>query len=113
MNNYGEKILDVKFESISRVLKYDEDAGYLIVMQNGKKGVYRNSKEIIEQKYQNINYADSSKIFVVKRNSNYGIFSISGKEILPAKYKSYNLTGDYISVENDDGLKELYDVNRK
>ncbi|MBR2289407.1 MAG: WG repeat-containing protein [Clostridia bacterium] len=111
LNNFGEKVLDVQFESISRVLKYDDSNIYLIVMTNGKKGVYKNSKKIIEQNYQNINYADSSKIFVAKRNTNYGIFNINGKEILPVKYKAYNLAGDYISVENQDGLKELYDVN--
>ncbi len=111
LNNYAEKVLDVKFESISRVLKYDESDAYLIVMSNGKKGVYKNSKEIIEQKYQNINYADSSQIFVAKRNSNYGIFNESGKEIIPVRYKSYSLAGDYISVEDGNGIKELYDVN--
>lgn len=82
-------------------------------MSNGKKGVYKNSKKIIEQKYQNINYADSSEIFIAKRNSNYGIFNIEGKEILPVKYKAYSLAGDYISVQNENELKELYDVNRK
>lgn len=111
LNNYAEKVLDVKFESISRVLKYDESDAYLIVMSNGKKGVYKNSKEIIEQKYQNINYADSSQIFVAKRNSNYGIFNENGKEIIPVRYKSYSLAGDYISVEDGNGVKELYDVN--
>ena len=111
LNNFAEKVLDGNFESISRVLKYDDDNVYLIVMTNGKKGVYKNSKKIIDQNYQNINYADSSKIFVVKRNSNYGIFNTSGKEILPVKYKAYNLAGDYISVENVNGQKELYDVN--
>ena len=80
-------------------------------MSNGKKGVYKNSKLLIDQKYQNINYADSSEIFIVKRNTNYGIFNIDGKEVLPIKYKAYNLAGDYISVENSDGLKEIYDVN--
>ena len=110
-NNFAEKVLEGDFESISRILKYDEDDDYLIVMKKKKKGVYKNSKKIIEQNYQNINYADSSKIFVVKRNSNYGIFSTSGKEILPVKYKAYNLAGDYISVENENGQKEIYDVN--
>jgi len=111
LNNYGEKVLDNEFESISRVLRYDEEDAYLIVMTNGKKGVYKNSKKLIDQSYQSINYADSSKIFVVKRNTSYGIFNTNGKEILPVKYKAYNLAGDYISVENVDGTKELYDVN--
>ena len=111
LNNFGEKVLDSNFESISRVLRYDDDNSYLIVMSNGKKGVYKNSKKLIDLNYQNINYADSSKIFVVKRNSNYGIFNIDGKEILPVSYKAYNLAGDYISVEKLDGTKELFDVN--
>lgn len=111
LNNYGEKVLDSNFESISRVLKYDDKSVYLIVMTNGKKGVYKDSKKLIEQNYQSINYADSSKIFVVKRNTSYGIFNLSGKEVLPVKFKAYNLAGDYISVENSDGQKELYDVN--
>ena len=111
LNNFGEKVLDVKYESVSRVLEYDEDEVYLIVMENGKKGVYKNSKQIIELKYQNINYADNSEIFVVKRNSHYGIFSKNGKEILPVRYKAYSLAGDYISVEDGNGQKELYDVN--
>ena len=113
LNNFAERILEENFESISRVLKYDDENIYLIVMTNGKKGVYKNSKKIIDQKYQNINYADSSKIFIAKRNSKYGIFNTDGKEILPVKYKSYSLAGDYISVENDEEIKEIYDVNRK
>lgn len=111
LNNEGKKELDVKFESITRVLKYDDSASYLIVMNNGKKGVYKNSSEIISQNYQNIIYAENSDIFVVRRNSNYGIFNTSGKEILDVKYAGYSLAGDYISVELNDGSKELYDVN--
>jgi hypothetical protein len=110
LNNYGDKVLDVEFESISRVLKYDDSNYYLIVMNNGKKGIYKNDKIIIEQKYQTLNYNENSNIFVAKRNSKYGIFSIDGKEILEVKYSAYSLAGDYISVENEKGDKELYDV---
>lgn len=111
LNNYAKEVLKGDFESISRVLKYDDNNAYLIVMINGKKGVYKNSKKIIDLNYQNINYSDASNIFVVKRNTNYGIFNTSGKEILPARYKAYNLAGSYISVEDYDGNKEIYDVN--
>lgn len=107
----GDNVLDVEFESISRVLKYNDNASFLIVMTNGRRGVYKDSKEIISQNYQNIIYAESSDIFVVRRNSNYGIFNTSGDEILEVKYAGYSLAGDYISVQLDDGTKELYDVN--
>ena len=110
-DNNGNKVLDVNFESISRILKYDDIDSYLVVMNNGKKGLYKNSQEIISQNYQNIIYAENSNVFVVQRNSKYGIFGVSGKEILPVQYVGYSLAGDYISVENEDGSKELYDVN--
>lgn len=111
LNSEGKRELDVEFESITRVLKYDDTSSYLIVMTNGRRGVYKDSSEIISQNYQNIIYAENSDIFVVRRNSNYGIFSVSGDEILEVKYVGYSLAGDYISVELDDGTKELYDVN--
>lgn len=80
-------------------------------MKNGKKGVYKDSSEIIAQNYQNIIYSEASNVFAVRRNSNYGIFKADGSEILEVKYKGYSLAGDYISVELEDGEKELYDVN--
>ena len=91
-------------------MKYDDSSSYLIVMNNGKMGVYKDDKELIEQNYQNIIYSENSNIFVVRRNSNYGIFSTNGDEILGVKYSEYSLAGDYISVELSDGTKELYDV---
>ncbi len=106
----GEKYLDTEFESLSRVVEYSGEEVYLIVMQNGKQGVYKNDKLIIEQKYQGITYSKDSNLFAVKRNSKYGIFNKDGKEILEVKYTGYNFAGDYISVELKD-KKELYDVN--
>lgn len=111
LDSEGNKVLDNDFESITRVLKYNDTESYLIVMNNGRRGVYKNNREIISQNYQNIIYAESSDIFVVRRNSNYGIFNTSGDEILEVKYAGYTLAGDYISAQLDDGTKELYDVN--
>ena len=71
LNSEGKRELDVEFESITRVLKYDDTSSYLIVMTNGRRGVYKDSSEIISQNYQNIIYAENSDIFVVRINSNY------------------------------------------
>lgn len=107
----GEQYLKTEFESITRVFKYDDDNIYLIAMSNGKKGVYKNKEEIIEKKYQNITFADNSDLFVVKRNSKYGIYNMNGKLILDTKYTNYSLAEKYISVTTTDDKKELYDVN--
>ena len=106
----GEQYLDTEYETISRVFEYAGEDVYLIVMQNGKKGVYKNNEIVIEQKYQGITYSKDSNLFAVKRNSKYGIFNIDGKEILGVKYTGYNFAGDYISVELND-KNELYDIN--
>lgn len=106
----GEQYLETEYESLSRVFEYTGDDVYLIVMQNGKQGVYKNEELLIEQKYQGITYSKDSNLFAVKRNSKYGIFNTNGKEILAVKYTAYNFAGDYISVELND-KKELYDVN--
>lgn len=106
----GERYLEMEYESISRVFEYTGKDVYLIVMRNGKKGVYKNDKQIIEEKYQGIAYSNTSNLFAVQRNTKYGIYNTSGKEILPVKYTSYKFAGDYISVEQND-KRELYDVN--
>ena len=70
-------------------MKYDDSSSYLIVMNNGKMGVYKDDKELIEQNYQNIIYSENSNIFVVRRNSTYAIFSTNGDEILGVKSSEY------------------------
>jgi hypothetical protein len=109
-NKDGKKILDTKYEDITRVLEYSDDATYLIVMSNGKKGVLKNGKKIIDLNYQDVIYSVGSEIFIVNKNGKYGFFSKDGREILEAKYKSYQIAGDYISVEDDDTTL-LYDKN--
>jgi hypothetical protein len=109
-NKDGKKILDTKYEDITRVLEYSDSATYLIVMSNGKKGVLKNGKKIIDLNYQDVIYSVGSEIFIVNKNGKYGFFSKDGREILEAKYKSYQIAGDYISVE-DDNTTSLYDKN--
>lgn len=103
----GNKILDIKYESIERAFAYDDEDIYLIVMQNGKKGVFKNKKKIIDLNFQNIYY---SNIFVVNKNGKYGFYSRDGKVILKPKYKEYSIAGNYISVVDGNETK-LYDIN--
>lgn len=106
----GNILLDIKYESVERALEYDEDDIYLIVMQKGKKGVFKNKKKIIDFNFQDINYSDLSNIFIVEKNGKYGFYKIDGKTILKPQYTKYSVAGNYISVEKDDKT-QLYDVN--
>lgn len=106
----GKIIVEPKYENISRALEYDEEDVYLIVMNNGKKGVLKNKKQIIKNNFQSINYYSLSNIFVVNKNGKYGFYNNSGKEILKPQYTSYSVAGKYISVKKDDTTM-LYDIH--
>lgn len=106
----GKVLVKPKYESITRALEYQEDDIYLIVMANGKKGVLKNKKQIIKNKYQSINFYDTSDIFIVNRNGKYGFYNNEGKEILGTKYTTYSIAGNYIFVKKDDNA-QLYDMH--
>lgn len=106
----GNKILDTNYESISRVSIESQDDIYLIVMQNGKKGVLKNGKQLIKTSYQSIRYSGVSQIFVVEKTRKYGFIDINGKEILRPAYTNYAISNGYITIE-EDGKVVMYDFN--
>ena len=107
----GEEILKPEYETITRALEYeDKDDLYLIVRNNGKKGVFKNGKKIIDFNYQSINYLSKGNIFVVEKVGKYGFYTNKGSEILPPKYSKYAVAGNYISVQKD-GENKLFDLN--
>lgn len=107
----GKEFLKPEYENIERILNYtDKNNVYLIVMKNGKKGIYKNSKQIIKHLYQKISYSESSNILVAKTSKNNIFYNLDGKKILDGKYDEYSLAGNYISVL-DGETQKLYDVN--
>ena len=106
----GKILVKPKYESISRALEYQDEDIFLVVMENGKKGVIKNKKSIIKNNYQEINYYDTSNIFIMEKNGKYGFFNSEGKEILETKYTSYSIAGNYIFVKKDE-TSQLFDVH--
>ncbi len=106
----GNQLLDVQYESLERALEYEENDIYLIAMQKGKKGVFKNKKKIIDFNFQDIQYSDFSNIFIVNKNGKYGFYNTKGKNILKPEYDQYTIAGNYISVEKNKNT-QLFDVN--
>ena len=107
----GKLLIEPKYESISRALEYEnEDDIYLIVMENGKKGVIKEKKLIIKPRYQSINYYNVSDVFIVNKNGKYGFYDSEGDEILKPEYSNYSIAGNYISVKKGDNMM-LYDLH--
>ena len=111
INYAGEQILGLQYETISRVLEYENQEDlYLVVRNKGKKGVFKNGKQIIDFNYQSINYSDKSNVFIVEKTGKYGFFTNEGEEILEPKYTKYDIAGNYISVYEGEKTM-LYDLN--
>ena len=111
ISSNGKTLLKPEYEMIQRISNYeDKDNTYLIEMKDGKKGVYKNKKKIIENMYQTITYSSSSKILIAKTTKNNEFYHLDGKKILDKKYEQYTLAGKYILVDESDG-KKLYDTN--
>ena len=110
INYEGKYLLDTKYETIERALEYNDENIYLIAMQKGKKGVFKNKKKLIDLNFQDINYSDLSDVFIVNKNGKYGFFDRNGKVILKAQYEKYSIAGNYISVTKNDET-QLFDIN--
>ncbi len=107
----GKMLIEPEYESISRCLEYEDEEVYLVFMQNGKKGVIKDSKIIIKPRYQSVVYYDVSNIFIVNKNKKYGFYNNEGDEILKPGYPEYSVAGNYISVKDDKGNMMLYDIH--
>ena len=91
INAKGNVVLDTKYESIERALEYEDGNVYLMTMQAGKKGVFKNEKKIIDFRFQDIKYSSLSKVFIVNKNGKYGFYRLHGKAILKPEYTSYSI----------------------
>lgn len=105
----GKKILDTKYNEIERISKEDPKNVYLIVSENGKKGLYRNSKNIIENEYQSINYEDDD-ILTLQKNKKYGIANLDGKIIIKPEKEEIECRGIYIYTKSS-GENKVYNHN--
>ena len=93
----GKDILDVKYNEIIRAKDLQDI--YLIISDNGKYGVYKESKEIIPNEYQSIVY-DESGLLILQKNKNYGLADLKGEIKIPVDYTNIETRGIYIYASN-------------
>ena len=88
----GKEILDVKYNDIERI-QHLEDI-YLIISNNGKYGLYKESKEIIPHEYQSIIY-DEIGLLILQKNKNYGMADLEGNIKILVNYTDLQTRGIY------------------
>ena len=121
ITNTGKVYLNTLYNSISRIWKNDADKDVsLIVSKDGKYGLYKNNKKIINEEYQSIEYDENSNLLIIEKNKKYGMANLEGKIIIEPENTSIEIKGIYIyakqSLENKvydkDGNKINISFNR-
>ena len=113
VNYKGDVLLETEFNEIYRVMDIkDKDNVYIIASKNGRYGVSRNGKTIINYEYQYIDYNSRVEGFLLQKSENYGVANIKGKVIIPVENELVEVKGTHIYVLN--GEKEnVYDKEGK
>lgn len=112
INSKREKILDLKYNSIERILELnDKENIYLMATRNGQAGIVKNKEVIVNYAYQSVQYDDYNNIFILQRGSNFGAANIDGEEIIPLEYKEINIKGIYIQAIGFDEAVTYFDAN--
>ena len=109
--SYDSKmVLDVKYNEIERLNKEDEKNIYLIASENGKNGLYKNSKNIIPNEYQAMTYYEDNDIIIMQKNKKYGVCKTDGKTIIEVEQDSVESKGIYLYTKQSNNNK-VYDTN--
>ena len=92
---------------------------YVIIINSNSFGIYdvKDNKEIIEPKYDNIEYLNND-YFSIKKDDNYGIIDKNDKVVLEIKYDAINYSNNlYFAIDNnklkvlDSKFKEITSID--
>lgn len=111
VNLEGKEIIETKYNDLYRIMEIDSDDVYIICAENGKYGLLKNDKQIIDNGYQSLAYNESNNIITALKGKKYGILSITGETIVPFEYKQIDITGDYIYARTTDENVKIFDSN--
>lgn len=98
-NSKGKIIVDTKYTELSRINEItDSKNTYLISSINGKYGLLKNSKQLLDVEYEDINYNTLNQLFVCKKNQAKGVYNLDGKVVVPMNYDEITIGGTYINA---------------
>ncbi|MCI9016971.1 MAG: WG repeat-containing protein [Clostridia bacterium] len=111
INHSAKKLLKTEYNKINRITETEETQDiYLISVKNGKVGVNKNDKILIDHNYQDIEYDEYEKLFKLNRNSQYGVANLLGKQVIPIEYTTIEFNGLYIKGIKVNAEEKYFDV---
>ena len=112
VNIEGKQTIDNKYNDLYRIIEINDKNIYIICAENGKYGLLKNGKKVINNEYQSLLYNESTNTIIALKGKNYGVISMEGKTIVPFEYKQIDTSGDYIYARSNETTK-IFDANGK
>lgn len=113
INRKAEKLLDEKYDQIERIDNPDKgDDVYLVTVENGKAGVYKNKNCVIANEYEDIGYDKNNKCLILQKDSKLGLCNMDGNIQIELKYDNIFISGKYINAQNGENI-DIYDYSTK
>jgi len=111
IDSNGKSILDCKFNSIKRLTEIKNDkTAYLITVENGQAGFYKNAQNVIKNEYNSIEYDKVNQILCIEKIGKYGVYDFYGNMILPIQYDDITFAGTIVTAHKD-GKFLVFDAN--
>lgn len=110
INKEGKEILNTEYNEINRIVDIkDSENVYLLASKNGKYGILKNNKEIVQNIYEEIEYNKTNNLLIVQKNSKQGVLTLDGKEILHTDFDYILCTGNKITAKKGENV-EIYNA---
>ena len=111
INTEGKVLIDTEYVEMSRItdIKDDKNA-YLLTSKNGRQGIIKNSKVVIKNEYEHIDYNEDNNLFIVQKDSKQGVLSLDGREIVPIVYDSVLCSLNKITTRKGENI-EIFNIN--
>ena len=101
----GEKVLDTTYNSIRRVIDIEGEDIYTIASTNGQYGLLKNKEVLIDFKYQGLEYNATNNLLIINRGTKYGVYTLTGEEIVAIDYKTIQFNGIYIYAKTGNDIR--------
>lgn len=111
VNLQGKEIIETKYNDLYRITDIESNDIYIICAQNGKYGLLKNDKQIIDNEYQSLVYNETNNSIIALKGKKYGVISITGKTIIPFEYKQIDITGKNIYCTTNESNVKVFDSN--
>ena len=109
----GKEIIQTKYNDLYRITEINSEDIYIICAENGKYGLIKNDKKIIENDYQTLNYIESNSTITAIKGKKSGVLSMEGEILVPLEFNQIDVTGEYIYATTEEGYTKIFDSNGK